>query len=59
MYLLFLKALSKLFWILTFINIPIIFIFASGTEFQHEQEGIQKYFGLLSLGNIGESGLKC
>ena len=44
MYLLFLKALSKIFWILTIINIPILYIYASGTE-SDELSGIAKFFG--------------
>ena len=58
MYLLFLKALSKVFWILTVLNIPIMIIYASGTE-SKELSGMNKLLGQFSIGNLGESGMKC
>ena len=58
MYLLFLKALSKIFWILTVINIPIIYIYASGHE-NKDNNFVSKLFGHFTIGNIGETGMKC
>ena len=53
MYLLFLKGLRNLFFILTLINIPIMYIYASGTGTSVLDMGTEKIFGTFNIGNLG------
>lgn len=53
MYLLFLKGLRNLFLVLTLINIPIMYIYASGKGTYNLDIGAQKIFGAFNIGNLG------
>ena len=57
MYLLFLKGLRNLFFILTLINIPIILIYSSGDVAKSYDWGAAKIFGSLNIGNLGEDNI--
>jgi hypothetical protein len=54
MYLMFLKSLRNMFLILSLINLPIILIYCSG-EGTRSYSGIDKFFGQMTIGNIGEN----
>ena len=56
MYLMFLKSLRNMFIVLSVINLPIILIYASG-EGSKSYRGIDKFFGQMTLGNLGENQL--
>ena len=51
-YLLTLKALAKLFLVLTLINIPVAWLYYSGQENQN-------YTQVFSIGNLGQNDVKC
>jgi hypothetical protein len=60
LYLLTIKAFIRFFFILNLMSIPIICIYMSGNEKDLAQSsGIGFLFGMLNLGNLGESGPKC
>jgi hypothetical protein len=56
MYLMFLKSLRNMFIVLSLINLPIILIYSSG-EGTRSNKGIDKLFGQMTLGNLGENTL--
>ena len=58
MYLLFLKGLRNLFFILTLINVPIMFIYASGTGTSILDMGTEKIFGTFNIGNLGQDSIE-
>ena len=53
MYLLFIKGLRNLFLILTIINIPILYLYASGHGASKLKETTDVLFGSYNNGNLG------
>ena len=54
MYLMFLKSLRNMFLFLSIINLPIILIYSSG-EGTRSYSGLDKFFGQMTIGNLGEN----
>ena len=57
MYLLFLKGLRNLFAMLTFINLPIMYIYAGAGGTSRLHMGSDKIFGTFNLGNLGQDSI--
>ena len=54
MYLIFLKGLTRIFIILTLVNLPLLLIFVSGSAIEGQKlTQSEKIFGMLNIGNLG------
>jgi hypothetical protein len=53
MYLLVIRGLRNLFFMLTLINLPIMYIYASGDGTSRISWSSEKIFGMFSNGNLG------
>ena len=52
------KALGKLFFVLSVLNLPAMYFYLGGTEDQRLNL-IQRLFTMVSIGNLGELGVNC
>ena len=53
------KTLTYLFFFLTILNLPVFAFYYSGNQSLADGQQFQDYFGILSLGNIGQDQNAC
>lgn len=53
------KAMSWFFLFMTILNVPVMAFYLSGNDSDIKMDGVTDLFALMSMGNVGQTGLTC